>query len=31
MGLQAEEIADIVSMVKDAEDRNTYTLLTTEL
>lgn len=31
MGLQAEQIADIVSMVKDAEDRNTYTLLTTEL
>ena len=31
MGLQAEQIADIVSMVKDAEDRGTYTLLTTEL
>ena len=31
MGLQAEQIKDIVSMVKDAEDRNTYTLLTTEL
>ena len=31
MGLQAEQIADIVSMVKDAEDRNTYTLLSTEL
>ena len=31
MGLQAEEIQDIVNMVKDAEDRNTYTLLTTEL
>ena len=31
MGLQAEEIADIVTMVKDAEDRGTYTLLTTEL
>lgn len=31
MGLQAEQIADIVAMVKDAEDRNTYTLLTTEL
>ena len=31
MGLQVEQIADIVSMVKDAEDRGTYTLLTTEL
>lgn len=31
MGLQAEQIADIVSMVKDAEERGTYTLLTTEL
>jgi hypothetical protein len=31
MGLQASQIADIVSMVKDAERRNTYTLLTTEL
>lgn len=31
MGLQAEQIADIVSMVKDAERRGTYTLLTTEL
>lgn len=31
MGLQAEQIADIVAMVKDAEDRGTYTLLTTEL
>ena len=31
MGLQVEDIADIVAMVKDAEDRNTYTLLTTEL
>lgn len=31
MGLQAEQIADVVSMVKDAEDRGTYTLLTTEL
>jgi hypothetical protein len=31
MGLQAEQIRDIVSMVKDAEERNTYTLLTTEL
>ena len=31
MGLQAEQIADIVSMVKDAEKRNIYTLLTTEL
>ncbi len=31
MGLQAEQIADIVSMVKDAEDRGTFTLLTTEL
>jgi hypothetical protein len=31
MGLQAEQIADIVSMVKDREERGTYTLLTTEL
>lgn len=31
MGLQVEQIADIVSMVKDAEDRGTYTLLSTEL
>lgn len=31
MGLQAEQISDIVEMVKDAEDRGTYTLLTTEL
>jgi len=31
MGLQAEQIADIVAMVKDAERRNVYTLLTTEL
>jgi len=31
MGLQAEQIADIVSMVKDAEERGTFTLLTTEL
>jgi len=31
MGLQAEQIADIVSMVKDAEKWDTYTLLTTEL
>jgi hypothetical protein len=30
MGLQAEQIADIVSMVKDAERPGTYTLLTTE-
>jgi hypothetical protein len=31
MGLQAEQIADIVSMVKDRERPGTYTLLTTEL
>lgn len=31
MGLQAEQISDIVEMVKDAEDRGTFTLLTTEL
>lgn len=30
MGLQAEQIADIVSMVKDREEPGTYTLLTTE-
>jgi hypothetical protein len=31
MGLQAEQIADIVLMVKDAEERGTFTLLSTEL
>lgn len=31
MGLQAEQIADIVSMVYDREEPGTYTLLTTEL
>jgi len=31
MGLQAEQIADIVTMVKDSEKRGIYTLLTTEL
>jgi hypothetical protein len=31
MGLQVEDIADVVEMVKDSEDRGTYTLLTTEL
>lgn len=31
MGIQAEQIADIVTAVKDAEERNSYELLTTEL
>ena len=30
MGVQAEQIADVVTVVKDRESRGTYTLLTTE-
>ncbi len=30
MGVQAEQIADVVTVVKDREQRNTFTLLTTE-
>jgi hypothetical protein len=31
VGVQAEQIADVVTVVKDRERKNTYTLLTTEL